>query len=353
MDGFDRLKQVHQDKQAKSDDEQREIEKQVANIQLQETVVKSFSYLVDYLDKKVTKTVVTNQLRSIGTPDALKVEQAVESLHTTLKTHKNTDLDPMTKLMREVLSEAKKIPKELPKSEKQQFVDYSKQLESLGQAVLAVQKVVKEQKLVVEPTDLKTVEMGLKNVHDAVKGKQVDLKPLQTSIKEVVKAVNGVVIPKYKTDNKEVEKLLKKSHKLLKEIIDKPVGGGGGGGGTSWIAVNTAGTPIPIQLDADGKLPVSGAFGGAGGATSAVTQVGDATTSTTLKALNANRIRLTITNDSSAVLYVKEGATASATSYTYRLAQYDAVIIDDYTGVVNGIWASDAGGFAYVTEITP
>ncbi len=260
----------------------------------------------------------------------------------------------MTKLMREVLSEAKKIPKELPKSEKQQFVDYSKQLKSLEQAVLAVQKVVKEQKLVVEPTNLKTVEMGLKNVHDAVKGKQVDLKPLQTSIKDVVKAVNGVVIPKYKTDNKEVEKLLKKSHKLLKEIIDKPVGGGGGGGGgTSWIAVNTAGTPIPIQLDADGKLPVSGAFGGAGGATSAVTQVGDATTSTTLKALNANRIRLTITNDSSSVLYIKEGATASATSYTYRLAQYDAVIIDDYTGVVDGLWSADSGGFAYVTEITP
>jgi len=88
------------------------------------------------------------------------------------------------------------------------------------------------------------------------------------------------------------------------------------------------------------------------GATSAVTQVGDAVTSTTLKALNLNRIRLTITNDSSSVLYVKEGATASATSYTYRLAQYDAVIIDDYTGVVDGIWVSDAAGFAYVTEIS-
>jgi hypothetical protein len=87
--------------------------------------------------------------------------------------------------------------------------------------------------------------------------------------------------------------------------------------------------------------------------TAVVTQVGDSATSVTLKALNAARKGLVIVNDSSAVLYVKYGATASASSYSYRLAQYDTLEMGAavYTGVVDGIWSSDAGGNALVTEL--
>lgn len=90
--------------------------------------------------------------------------------------------------------------------------------------------------------------------------------------------------------------------------------------------------------------------GVATGTTSTITQVGDSASSVTLKAANTSRVKVAITNDSSAVLYIKEGATASLTDYSYRLVQYGVAIIDDYNGVVSGIWASDAGGFAYVTE---
>lgn len=98
--------------------------------------------------------------------------------------------------------------------------------------------------------------------------------------------------------------------------------------------------------------PVSGTVSPQRGTSTATTQVGDSASSLTLLSSNTSRIRAVITNDSTAVLYVKEGTTASATSYTYRLAQYDSVVIDDYTGRIDGIWASDAGGNAYVGETT-
>lgn len=90
------------------------------------------------------------------------------------------------------------------------------------------------------------------------------------------------------------------------------------------------------------------------GANSAVSRVADTATSTTLQAANENRVSLTIVNDSSAVLYVLLGSgTASVTNYTHVLEQYGAKTIEDYTGQVNGVWASDPGdGGAQVTEVS-
>jgi hypothetical protein len=82
-----------------------------------------------------------------------------------------------------------------------------------------------------------------------------DLEPIRKEITNVAKCVKGIVIPEYKTDNAEVEKLLKKSNRLLSDLLDKPTGGGGGGG-SSWVAVNEAGTPIPMSLN-DGSLSVA------------------------------------------------------------------------------------------------
>ncbi len=55
-------------------------------------------------------------------------------------------------------------------------------------------------------------------------------------------------------------------------------------------------------------------------------------------------------NDSTAVLYLKFGATASATSYTVQLAAgaYYEFPQPVYAGQVDGIWAS-ANGFARTT----
>ena len=89
-------------------------------------------------------------------------------------------------------------------------------------------------------------------------------------------------------------------------------------------------------------------------ATSAVTTVGDSATSVTLLASNDNRLGASVFNDSTgSLLYLKLGATASASSYTVRMTYFSHYEVPDgYTGVIDGIWDADAGGSARITELT-
>lgn len=117
---------------------------------------------------------------------------------------------------------------------------------------------------------------------------------------------------------------------------------------------NMAGSsPVVIASDQP-ALPVVSAPA----ANAALTNVPAATASTTLQPLNAGRKGLVVVNDSTAILYVKFGANASPTSWTYFLAgssggipatlELPAVV---FTGLVTGAWASPTG-FARVTELT-
>jgi len=83
-----------------------------------------------------------------------------------------------------------------------------------------------------------------------------------------------------------------------------------------------------------------------------VTQVASSASNVTLKASNGSRKGLLIFNDSTAILRVKFGATASSTSYTVQIAAggYYEMPQPVYTGLVDGIWAA-ANGNAYVTEL--
>jgi hypothetical protein len=233
-----RLKAI-KDQQAKEQaDRKRDSESRIAGLDMQETVVKSFARLVEYLDGKTSRTLVVNQIKDFAThEDAQKFVSALDSLHTTLKTHENTDLTEITGVMKAVLAEAKKIPKEHPKEKEEKFIDYTKQMDGLLKAVKAVEQVVKNQKLIAEAPVINVPET-------TVNVEAPDLKPLQTSIKDVVSAVKDIVIPEYTTDNQEVEKLLKLSNKLLKSILEKPVGGGGGGGGRATPYQDTSGMPV-------------------------------------------------------------------------------------------------------------
>lgn len=87
--------------------------------------------------------------------------------------------------------------------------------------------------------------------------------------------------------------------------------------------------------------------------TATLSNVNDTASSTTLLASNANRLGATIFNDSTVDLYVKFGATASLTSFTVKLipSAYFEVPFN-YTGIIDGIWASDASGAARITEVT-
>jgi hypothetical protein len=110
------------------------------------------------------------------------------------------------------------------------------------------------------------------------------------------------------------------------------------------LRVASATKPLPVALISGGLTPTK-----AGTAT--LTNVSGATSSTTLQAANGSRLAVEIYNDSTAVLYVKYGLTASASSYTRQLQAGESFREELYTGIVTGIWAS-ATGAARVTELT-
>jgi hypothetical protein len=90
---------------------------------------------------------------------------------------------------------------------------------------------------------------------------------------------------------------------------------------------------------------------------SSVTSVASSATNVTLLAANPNRKSASIFNDSTQVLFVKLGVTASATSFTYRLTANSTLELPSVTpsgqpwvGQIDGIWAS-ANGNARITEV--
>lgn len=88
--------------------------------------------------------------------------------------------------------------------------------------------------------------------------------------------------------------------------------------------------------------------------TATLSNVASSATSVTILAANTSRKGAAIYNDSTQILYVKLGTTASTTSHTVQMAAgtyYELPAPNIYTGRIDGIWAS-ANGSARVTELT-
>lgn len=89
-------------------------------------------------------------------------------------------------------------------------------------------------------------------------------------------------------------------------------------------------------------------------ATSAVTSVASSATTVTILASNSGRKQAAVYNDSTQILYLKLGTTASVTSYTVQIpanGYYELPGVTVYTGEIDGIWAS-ANGNARITELS-
>lgn len=87
----------------------------------------------------------------------------------------------------------------------------------------------------------------------------------------------------------------------------------------------------------------------------AVTSVASTASSTTILAANANRIGAMVHNTDANALFLKFGATATATtSFTVKIPAdgYYEFPHPVYRGIVDGIWASNGAGDAVVTELT-
>lgn len=119
--------------------------------------------------------------------------------------------------------------------------------------------------------------------------------------------------------------------KGLQKIVETN-GSGGGGDATEATQLN-----VLSQLEL--------------GTTSVTTLATAQITVVTLQAANPNRKSVKITNDGGKVLYVKEGSGATALDYTWRITGGEMAIIDDYNGILTGIWSA-AVGVCLVTETT-
>ena len=86
---------------------------------------------------------------------------------------------------------------------------------------------------------------------------------------------------------------------------------------------------------------------------SQITRIPSSMVTTTLSEASPDRLALYLYNDSTAILYVKCGESASATSFTVKLpaAGFFELPLPCFTGQVDGIWDADNGA-ALVTEIT-
>jgi hypothetical protein len=103
------------------------------------------------------------------------------------------------------------------------------------------------------------------------------------------------------------------------------------------------------------RVTAAGLAVSTGGATSSVNAVASSTTVATL-ASNANRLKWVVTNDTAVIMYVKIGASATTSSYTYALSPKTATSAGGScegtdTCAISFILPSSTGN-AMVTEIT-
>ena len=92
-----------------------------------------------------------------------------------------------------------------------------------------------------------------------------------------------------------------------------------------------------------------------GAVNAAISRVSQNASSVTLLSAQTTRAGFTIHNDSTAIVYIKLGATASATDYSYKLRPeetLDLQVHHHYTGIIDAIWASAGSGAAQITEYT-
>lgn len=126
---------------------------------------------------------------------------------------------------------------------------------------------------------------------------------------------------------------------------------------TAAPAYTTAKTS-PLSLTPVGNLRVDGStvtqpIREVQAITATLSNIAASATNVTLLASNASRRGVIIYNDSTKILYVKFGATASATSFTIKMGSdgFYEMHTPVYTGIIDGIWAS-ASGTARITELT-
>jgi hypothetical protein len=126
-------------------------------------------------------------------------------------------------------------------------------------------------------------------------------------------------------------------------LVTNAASSGGGGGDASaanQVTGNASLTALEDALTADSAT---------------ISSVPSQDTNINLLASNANRRGVIIHNSDAGPLFIKYGATATATtSYTYKIptGEHWEMPGPIYTGAIDGIWTTSGSGSAVITELT-
>lgn len=238
-----RIKQQREE-QAKFELEQARHEQEIASLNsIDTTIVEVMNSLVKFLDGKVTRTEVLNQIESVATPDVAKVVEAIAELGIITESNR-IDLEPLKTALLGLGEKLDQLPKTFPEMPK------SVEINNLSDIEFPEQKEI----------DFSDVIKAINNIKMVAEAPEVtvnnDLKPIEKGLTNVVKSIDSIKFPEIpKTDLTKVEKKLDTSNKILKDILEKPVGGGGGG--SSWVATNDQDIPLPLKVDDTGALVIS------------------------------------------------------------------------------------------------
>jgi hypothetical protein len=187
---LDRLSHYHDMTTDKAETDRRHIELLNDGDISRRTLVTAIETLMQFMQGHVNQTEVINQPESVRTPDVDKVVAALESVHGTLKTHQNTDLSEVTKVLQAVLTQVSALPKEQPSIDipaeiivKNQ-VDTSKDIQAVERAVKCLKLeakpvVVPAPNVKVDAPDLSPLKHGLADVEKAVKAIKLDVPKLE------------------------------------------------------------------------------------------------------------------------------------------------------------------------------
>ena len=235
----DPIQRIRQNNEAKARFELEEARhaQEIASINaIDTTIVEVMNSLVKFLDGNVSRTEVVNQIESVSTPDVARVVEAVAELGMITESNR-IDLDPLKTALLSLGEKLDQLPKSFPEIPNEVSVKNLSDIEIPEQKDIDLSPIVESIKKItltatspevnVEAPDLSAIDKGLDNV-----------------VKQI-KAIKFPEIPK--TDLTKVEKKLDTSNKILKDILEKPVGGGGGGG-SSWVATDENGIPVPFNL---------------------------------------------------------------------------------------------------------
>ena len=120
----------------------------------------------------------------------------------------------------------------------------------------------------------------------------------------------------------------------------------------TFLIDNAVGQSVAVD-DNGGSLTVDGTVSLSTSSTGTRTDIARSNANQTFLSANASRKGASVFNDAAANLFIKCGATASTTDFLVRLQSQDYFEVPfNYTGRIDGIWASNGAGSARVTEFT-